>query len=77
MSVRNVCIECWTVRCGGGLRAHGEDGVGSKRGADRVVLRAGIAIVEHLGSAHDKAQLEALKAAAVTRLAQGQQTCTP
>jgi hypothetical protein len=39
-----------------------------------VVLAAGIAIVEHLGSAHDEAQLEALKAAAVTRLAQGQQT---
>jgi hypothetical protein len=36
--------------------------------------RRGSRSIEHLGSAHDEAQLEALKAAAVTRLAQGQQT---
>lgn len=36
--------------------------------------RRGSRSIEHLGSAHDEAQLEALKAAAATRLAQGQQT---
>jgi hypothetical protein len=36
--------------------------------------RRGSRSIEHLGSAHDEAQLEALKAAAAERLSQGQQT---
>jgi hypothetical protein len=36
--------------------------------------RKGSRQIEHLGSAHDDAQLEALKAAAAQRLAAGQQT---
>jgi hypothetical protein len=36
--------------------------------------RRGSRSIEHLGSAHDEAQLEALKMAAATRLSQGQQT---
>ena len=39
-----------------------------------MVLAARFAPIEHLGSAHDEAQLEALKAAAAQRLAEGQGT---
>ena len=38
----------------------------------RVVVAAGSRNIEHLGSAHDEAELEALKAAARERLAAGQ-----
>jgi hypothetical protein len=37
-----------------------------------VVLAAGSREIEHLGSAHDEAELEALKAAAQQRIAAGQ-----
>jgi hypothetical protein len=38
-----------------------------------VVVAAGSRSIEHLGSAHDDAQLEAVKSAAAERLAEGQQ----
>jgi hypothetical protein len=37
-----------------------------------VVVAAGVTLGQHLGSAHDDAELEALKAAAAARLADGQ-----
>jgi hypothetical protein len=56
-----------------GVRAHHEDGI---RGAPAVQIvyssRRGSRKIEHLGSAHDRAELEALKAAARQRLAEGQ-----
>src|SRR6476469_902280 len=55
-----------------GLCPHGEDRVGSDSGADRALTRRGSRDIEHLGSAHDEAELAALKTAAQQRLAQGQ-----
>lgn len=55
-----------------GVRAHGADGIGSDRGADRHSSRRGARDIEHIGSAHDDGELEALKAAAAQRLTAGQ-----
>jgi hypothetical protein len=56
------------------LRAHREDLLGAI--AVQIVwsTRRGSRQVEHLGSAHDDAEVEALKAAARQRLAEGQGT---
>jgi len=62
----------WLVVSLGGVRSHREDRVGGGRGPDRVVLPAGSRNIEHIGSAHDDAELEALKAATRRRLATGQ-----
>ena len=48
------------------------DGVRRDGGADRVLVAAGSRDIEHIGSAHDEAELEALKAAARQRMAGGQ-----
>ena len=56
----------------GAVCADGEDGVGRHGGADRVPLAPGSREKEHIGSAHDDAELELLKAAARQRLAAGQ-----
>lgn len=64
----------WTLGCGGGVCAHREDGLGGT--AVQIVWssRRGSRKIEHLGSAHDEARLELLKAAAEQRLAAGQQS---
>jgi hypothetical protein len=54
------------------VRADGEDRVGSDGRADRALFPAGVADIEHIGSAHDEAGLEVLKAAARQRLVVGQ-----
>jgi hypothetical protein len=56
----------------GGVRSHREDLVGAT--AVQIVwsYRRGSRKIEHIGSAHDDAELEALKAAARQRLAAGQ-----
>jgi hypothetical protein len=51
--------------------------VGYGRGAGRVVLAAGSRETGHLGSAHDEAGPEALKAAAWQRIAAGQGAYEP
>ncbi len=56
----------------GAVCADGEDVVGRHRGADRVLLAPGAREIEHIGSAHDNAELELLKAAARQRLVTGQ-----
>ena len=69
---RNLRTNCWLIGCGGGLCADREDRFWGDRGADRVVIAEGSRRIEHLGSAHDHAELEALKATAAQRLAEGQ-----
>lgn len=51
---------------------HGEDGLGAR--AVQIVhsFRGGSRDIEHIGSAHDDAELEVLKAVARQRLAGGQ-----
>jgi hypothetical protein len=61
-----------TNRWLGDLCADGENQVGGDRGAHRVVVAAGSRRIEHLGSAHNESELEALKAAGRQRLAEGQ-----
>lgn len=56
----------------GGVRARGLDGVGGNGGAIVHSSRRGAHDIEHLGSAHDEDELEALKAAAVQRIVQWQ-----
>ncbi len=56
----------------GAVCADGEDGVGCHGGADRVLLAPGSREIEHIGSAHDEAELELLRAVARQRLAAGQ-----
>jgi hypothetical protein len=68
----DVRTNRWFVGCGGGLCAGGEDQVGGDRGADRWSSRRGSRSIEHVGSAHDESELEALKAVARQRLADGQ-----
>ena len=68
----NVRTKSGLVGSGGGVYAHREGGVGGDRGADRAVVRARFSPIEHLGSAHDEVEVEALKAAAQQQLAGGQ-----
>jgi hypothetical protein len=68
---RNLCTNWWALGCGGGIWAHPEDGLAGHGGADRVVFAAGPASSSTLGSAHDEAWLEILRAPAEQRLATG------
>jgi hypothetical protein len=52
--------------------ADGEDGIRGQSGADRDSSYRGSRDIEHIGSAHDDAELEILKAVARQRLAAGQ-----
>jgi hypothetical protein len=51
----------------GAVCQDGEGQVGRDGGSVRLLVAAGVADIEHLGSAHDEAELEALKAAARQR----------
>jgi hypothetical protein len=65
-----VVVYVRTVKSASGVTAV-QNVWSSRRGSRRI---------EHLGSAHDDAELEALKAAAAERLAEGQQVsgrCRP
>ena len=55
------------------VRSHGQDGVGGPCGADRALLpERGARSIEHIGSAHDDAELAVLKEVARQRLNAGQ-----
>lgn len=69
---RNLHTNSGFVGCSGGLCTHREDGLGAVAGQIVWSTRRGSRQIEHLGSAHDDAEVEALKAAARQRLAEGQ-----
>ena len=54
------------------VRSHGQDGVGGPCGADCALLPEGARSIEHIGSAHDDAELAVLKEVARQRLNAGQ-----
>jgi hypothetical protein len=58
--------------CAGVLHPQRQDQLERHGGADRVGVAAGSRSIEHLGAAHDDAELAALKAAAAERLTAGQ-----
>jgi hypothetical protein len=62
------------VEWAGAVRADGEDEVGRDGGAGPLVWssRRGSRSIEHIGSAHDEPELEALKATARQKIAAGQ-----
>ena len=64
------CALAWGYES---VRSHGQDGVGGPCGADRALLpEGGARSIEHIGSAHDDAELAVLKEVARQRLNAGQ-----
>jgi hypothetical protein len=63
-----LCTKPWLVVSSGGISSNREDRVGAI--AVQIVWssRHGSRNIEHIGSAHDDAEIEALKAAARQRL---------